>query len=75
MIKKAGEKTSKTLFKLDELQNQTLSSHKLNYIISKGGYALEDGQSYVLTFKFYNNTTKQTFHTETLSFKYNGYLS
>jgi hypothetical protein len=72
MIKKAGEKTSKTLFKLDEFLNMTRSSSKLPYIISKGNYALEDGETYVLTFKFYNNTTKQTFHTETVTFKYAG---
>ncbi|MBQ1660249.1 MAG: hypothetical protein II059_10475, partial [Clostridia bacterium] len=72
MIKKAGEKTSKTLFKLDEFQNLTRSSSRLPYIISKGNYALEDGETYVLTFKFYNNTTKQTFHTETVTFKYAG---
>lgn len=72
LIKKAGEKSSTTLFKLDEFLNMTRSSSKLPYIISKGNYALEDGETYVLTFKFYNNTTKQTFHTETVTFKYVG---
>ncbi len=72
-IRKAGETTSTKLFSVTDFMNKGFNDNiLLRGLCARGGYALMSGQTYVLSFRFYNNTTNKIFYTSDITFKYMG---